>query len=694
MAPFHSLLKRQLRRCFGDGFSVPEAWQAFVDSVNHAYEESDQDREMLERSLELSSQELLQANTELRALLKAIPDLVFRLDRDGTILNYEAGDPAHFYLRPEELVGRQIQDVPVQHVGDQFRAAIERVRETKSGVSMEYWMMLHDLDHCYEARLLPLLDNQIIVIIREVTEHKRAEQALLESRQRYRDLYEESERTGAFHRKLLDASPDAVVVYDIDGKPVYLSPAFTRLFGWTLDEVRGRTIDFVPAENWPETRVLIDKVLRGEDFSDAETRRLTKTGEIIDVSVSGAVFFDLEGRPAGSVIHLRDITERKRLEEQLRQAAKMEAIGRLAGGVAHDFNNLLTVMLGYSKMLVQQLPKESPYYSKLVQVGNSAERAAALTRQLLAFSRKQVLEVRVLDLNAGISAIEDMLRRLIGEDIELTTVFSPNLGKIEADPVQIEQILVNLAANARDAMPSGGTLTIETNNVMLDEEYARTHSDVQSGSYVMLAVSDTGEGMNPETVSRVFEPFFSTKARGKGTGLGLSTVYGIAKQHNGHIYVYSEPGLGTTFKVYFPRIDQPAETLAGASSQYPEGVGKETVLIVEDEEVVREFAADALGMLGYCVLKACDPDEAMRVARLHESVIDLMLTDVVLPQMDGRSLFVLLSQTRPAMKVLYMSGYTDNAIVRRGVLDKAVHFLQKPFVMETLARKVREALGD
>ncbi len=694
MEQIHSLLNRQLRRYFGDGFTIPEEWQELISAVNYAYKESDQDRGMLERSLDLSSQELLQANSELTALLKAIPDLVFRLDSTGKILSYEAGDPTHFFLNPKDLVGRQIYDVPLQAVGDQFRAAIETILETKAGVRVEYWMTLQDRQRCYEARLLPLLENQIIVIIRDVTEHKQAEKALVESHQKYRELYEESQRTGEFHRKLLDASPDPVVMYDIEGNPLYVSCAFTRVFGWTLDELKGRPIDFVPPDSRAETMMLVEKVRRGEDFYDFETKRLTKYGKVINVSVSGAVFLDPDGKPTGSVTHLRDITERKRLEEQLRQAAKMEAVGRLAGGVAHDFNNMLTVMLGYSKMLVQQLPREDPCHTKLVQISLSAERAAALTKQLLAFSRQQVLETRPLDLNTCIIDIQEMLRRLIGEDIQLSTMLAPNLGSIEADPTQIEQILVNLVVNARDAMPNGGTLTIDTSNEALDEGYACARPGVQSGPHVMLAVSDTGEGMDPETVSRIFEPFYSTKRRGKGTGLGLSTVYGIVKQHNGHIWVYSELGIGTTFKLYFPRVDQPVQSDTDVASPAPLGHRKETVLVVEDEQVVRDYAADVLEMLGYCVLKASDPDEALRISDRHKAPIHVLLTDVVLPQMDGRSLYNVLSGQRPDMKVLFMSGYTDDAIVHHGVLDKTVHFMQKPFAMETVARKIREVLDE
>ncbi len=692
MEKMHSLLKRQLRRHFGDDFSIPEEWQEFVTAVNDSHWASDTDRGMLERSLELSSQELLQANSELRAVFQAIPDLMFRLDSTGTILAYETDDRTHFIVKPEELVGRRIQDVPVKAIGDEFQGAIDRVMETKSIVSIEYWMVLQDEEHCYEARLLPLLDDQIIVIIRDITVRKRAEQDLLESQEKYRTLYEESERTGEFHRKLLDASPDPVAVYDIAGVPLYLNPAFTRLFGWTLDEVKGKTIDFVPLESRPETKEHVAKVLRGEDFTDFETTRLTRAGRAIDVRLTGAIFFDMDGEPSGSVIHLRDITERKRFEEQLRQAAKMEAIGRLAGGVAHDFNNLLTVMLGYSNMVVRHLPKDNPHYNRLVQINHAAERAAALTQQLLAFSRKQVLEVRILDLNARITDMQEMLGRLMGEDLEIGLVLDPDLGKVQADPTQMEQVLMNLGVNARDAMPDGGKLTMETRNVTLDELSGRTYGDLTPGQYVMVAVSDTGEGMDEETISRVFDPFFTTKEPGKGTGLGLSTVYGIVRQHQGHITVISEPGKGATFKVLLPRAEEVGDQPAASLEPELPTRGTETILVVEDEDSVRDFACDILSMVGFTTLKAGDPEEALKICEEYEGVIHLLLTDVVLPQMDGRSLFNRLSLSRPEIRVLYISGHTDDTIVHHGVLDPDVHFLQKPFTLDKLANKVRDVL--
>ena len=393
------------------------------------------------------------------------------------------------------------------------------------------------------------------------------------------------------------------------------------------------------------------------------------------------------------------VTERKRierekanLEEQLRQSQKMEAIGRLAGGVAHDFNNLLTVIKGYSQLSLLELKEDDPLKENIEEIKRATERAADLTRQLLAFSRRQILEVKVLDLNTILKNLDKMLRRVIGEDIELVTLLAEDLGMVKSDPGQIEQVVMNLAVNARDAMPNGGKLTIETANVELDEEYARAHIAVKPGCYVMLSVSDTGIGMTPEVKERVFEPFFTTKEKSKGTGLGLSTVYGIVKQSEGNIWVYSELGKGTTFKIYLPRVDEPLEEVTGEVVKKELPRGGETILIVEDNEEVRKLAARILKKQGYTVLEGSHGDEALNVCKQHKGPIHLMVTDVVMPGMSGRELSERLKPLYPQMKVLYMSGYTDNAITHHGVLEKGVNYIQKPFTVDGLARKVREVL--
>jgi PAS domain S-box-containing protein len=397
---------------------------------------------------------------------------------------------------------------------------------------------------------------------------------------------------------------------------------------------------------------------------------------------------------------IEDITERNRTEEalreseeRLRQSQKMEGIGQLAGGMAHDFNNILTAILGYSDLTLRRLPQDNPLRRNVEEISKAGERAASLTRQLLAFSRKQILQPEVLNLNAVVPEMDKMLRRLIGEDIDLLTILDPALGSVKADPGQIEQVILNLCVNARDAMPKGGKLTIETSNIYLSEESSRQYVSVRPGHCVMLAVSDNGCGMDQLTQKRIFDPFFTTKGVGKGTGLGLSTVYGIVQQSEGSIWVYSEVGKGTTFKVYLPRFEEMVQEPKERPAAVQLSQDGEMVLLVEDEEMVREMTRQVLEMNGYNVLEASHGKEALLICAQHEGRIDLMVTDVVMPQMGGRELAECLAAARPETKVLFMSGYTDDAIVRHGVLHENVNFLQKPFTPDALALKVREVLS-
>jgi signal transduction histidine kinase/CheY-like chemotaxis protein len=395
----------------------------------------------------------------------------------------------------------------------------------------------------------------------------------------------------------------------------------------------------------------------------------------------------------------KDITERKqaeeahrKLEDQLRVSQKMEAIGSLAGGIAHDFNNLLTVILSFNGFALDGVREGDPVRDDLLEVKHAGERAAALTRQLLAFSRRQIVQPKPIDLNHVIAEIEKMLKRIIGEDIELVEVLEPDLSLTIADPGQVEQVFMNLVINARDAMSKGGKLTVETSNVVLDEEYSTEHVSVKPGAYVSLVISDTGCGMDDETQSRVFEPFFTTKEMGKGTGLGLSTVYGIVKQCGGNIWVYSKPGMGTTFKIYFPRALSSDTPVAGTTAATVGGTGTETILVVEDEEAVRNIAKRVLGSAGYTVLTASNGDEAMNTCEEYKGDIHLLLTDLLMAGIDGRKLADLMVKARPSLKVLFMSGYASTAVVHNGVLDQGTHFISKPFTAADFTRKVREAL--
>ncbi len=532
-------------------------------------------------------------------------------------------------------------------------------------------------------------------LIGEIIARKRAEEELgrlnAELEQRVVERTAEVREAEIRYRALFEESPAGVLVIDPETLlPVEFNETTCRQLGYSRQEfAQLRVGDYEALEGPADTRARTERVL-SEGRADFETQHRTKTGEIRHVQVV-VKKTELGGKP---VLHcvFRDITERKQLEEQCQQARKMEAIGRLAGGVAHDFNNLLTVINGYGDLLLGKLDARDPMYERLTEIRKAGERAAELTQQLLAFSRRQIVQPKVLDLNQVVRDVEKLLRRVLGEDIELMTVLDPELGRLKADAGQITQVLMNLAVNARDAMPDGGHLLIETANVDLSQRYAKEHLEIDPGAYVRITVSDSGIGMDPATQARIFDPFFTTKKSGEGTGLGLSTVHGIVKQAGGSIYVYSEVGQGTTFKIYFPRVDetQPVEEAKPGVGTLR---GRETILVVEDQAELRKLAELVLKSYGYKVLESGNAGEALLKAERHSGPIHLLLTDVVLPGMSGRELAERLKPLRPDMRVLYMSGYTENVIAHRGTLEEGIEYLAKPFAPEGLARKVREVLG-
>ena len=510
-------------------------------------------------------------------------------------------------------------------------------------------------------------------------------------RRRIERLLHEREQ---YFRSLIEQAMDIITVLDAEGTIRYASPSVLPLLGYAPDELAGRPLlELVHADDAEATRrVFGEGVASGQGGRLLELRFRHKDGTFRTLEAIGRYLLH-DPVVQGVVINARDVTERRSLERQLLQSQKMEAVGRLAGGIAHDFNNVLTAILGYAGLLLDGLPTLSPLRPDLEEIHKAAERAAGLTRQLLAFSRKQVLEMRVLDLNELVADMDKLLRRLLGEDIEVFTSLAPSLGAVRADPAQLEQVIVNLAVNSRDAMPQGGRLAIETHNAELDDSYAREHVAVRPGRYVMLAVSDTGTGMDAETMSHVFEPFFTTKESGKGTGLGLATVYGIVKQSGGYVWCYSELGHGTTFKVYLPRVDAPIERApVRAAAGSPPPRGWEIVLLVEDDPRLRELTRRVLEKHGYTVLEAATAQAASALERGYTGPIHLLLTDVVLPGASGRTLADELLARRDGLKVLFMSGYTADAIAHRGVLAPNTAFIHKPFSADALAAKVREVL--
>lgn len=491
----------------------------------------------------------------------------------------------------------------------------------------------------------------------------------------------------------VEQTADSIVITDTSGNIQYVNPAFERITGYSEAEVLGQNPRILKSGKIDPSvyEDLWEAITRGEIWVGQLTNR-RKDGTLFEEHVTISPVRDNSGRVANYIAVKQDISSQTQLEAQLRQSQKLEAIGQLAGGVAHDFNNMLTAILGYSDLSLARLKADDPVARNIREVKKAAERAAGLTRQLLAFSRKQILEPRILDLNYVVGDINKMLRRLIGEDIDLTTTLASDLGRIKADPTQIEQVLMNLAVNARDAMPRGGRLTIETQNVELNEEYAAKHQPTRAGEYVLLAVSDTGCGIDAETQAHIFEPFFTTKGIGKGTGLGLSTIYGIVKQSGGFIWVYSELDVGTTFKIYLPRLKDAADVEPPSISQPVVAAATGTVLLVEDDAEVRGLVARSLESSGYKVIESGNSTRALAIAHSYEERIDLLITDVVMPVMGGRELAERLAILRPGTRVLFISGYTDDAIVRHGIMDRDIAFLQKPFTPDSLLRKVAEVL--
>jgi two-component system cell cycle sensor histidine kinase/response regulator CckA len=529
------------------------------------------------------------------------------------------------------------------------------------------------------ARLIPAIERERRE--RDVrVARRRAERALVESEQRY--------------RRIIETTNEGIWLVDATSLITFVNGRLAAMLGYETSEMVGNLlIDFVHEDS----RTVVARILQQRQAGvtgQVEVKLKRRDGEDLWVLLDSTPILDSSGRYDGALGMVMDVTLRKRLEEQLHHSQKMEAVGSLAGGVAHDFNNLLSVILSYTDVVLDGLKPGDPMRPELEEVRKAGMRAGELTRQLLAFSRQQVLQPRVIDLNQIVIGMEKMLRRILGEDIVLSLLTSHKLGKVYADPGQVEQIIMNLVVNARDAITQGGSVTIETADVELDTAYASAHHEVTPGQYVMLAVTDTGLGMDAATRARIFEPFFTTKEKGKGTGLGLSMVFGIVKQSGGYIWVYSEQGKGTTFKVYLPRTDGVVEAVSASIPAPATLRGTETILLVEDEEQVRVMMRSILRRLGYNVLEAQNGGEAFLICEKYSAKIHLLLTDVVMPRMSGRELAERLAPMRREMKVLYVSGYTENAIVHHGELDSGVWFLQKPITPDALARKVREVLDQ
>ncbi len=637
-------------------------------------------------------------------LLEALPDAVIAVDREGTIVQVNSQTQALFGYDRDELIGQKVEMLVPESFRQQHhyhRDNFARAPKTRRmGADLDlYGRCRNGSEFPVEISLSPIVTDRgpfVLSAIRDISDRKRIAGEL---RRANEELHRRTtERLGEYRSRLaliVDSSEDAILSKDLNGTITSWNKGAERIYGYTPEEVVGKHISLlIPADRPDEIPQILRKIARGERIDHHESVRVTKDGRRLDVSVSVSPLRNAAGDVVGASVIARDVTAQKRTEGQLRQSQKMEAIGRLAGGVAHDFNNVLGIINACAEFLRDRIDPAAEPSLYVENIKKAIERGTSLTKQLLAFSRTSAVQPRVLDLNERLRDISKLLRPLLGDDIEILIVPRTTSAVVEADPGQLDQIVVNLALNARDAMPRGGKFILETGAMTLDAGFAEKDQAMVPGKYIMLAVSDTGTGMNEGTVSRIFEPFFTTKEAGKGTGLGLATVYGIVKQSAGHIMVYSEPGQGTTFKIYLPSVEH---KIGLGSKPEAEGVSPKrhgtSILLVEDDEIMRGLTRKLLEEHGYAVIEADDGKSALEWVESHPDRIDLLLTDVVMRRMSGPELVERLNASQPHLKIVYMSGYTGELMANREVLKTGVTLLEKPFSRTALLNTIHATLG-
>jgi PAS domain S-box-containing protein len=637
-------------------------------------------------------------------LLEALPDAIVAVDREGTIVQVNSQTLGLFGYSRGELVGQKVEMLVPESYRPQHHQHREKFAETpktrRMGADLDlYGRRRNGSQFPVEISLSPVpTENGVFVLsaIRDISDRKRIAEEL---RRANEELHRRTtEQLGEYRSRLaliIDSSEDAIIGKGLDGIITSWNRGAERIYGYPPDEVVGKHISILaPGDRPDEIPEILKKIARGESVEHYESVRVTKDGQPLNVSISVSPLRDANGEVVGASAIARDITAQRKAEGQLHQSQKMEAIGRLAGGVAHDFNNILAIISACTEFLRDRIDLAAESSQYVENIRKAIERGSSLTRQLLTFSRSSVIQPRILDLNERLKDVGKLLRPLMGDDVEICIVSKSPAAVVEADPGQLDQIVVNLAVNARDAMPRGGKFILETRSEKFDETFTEQHQNMAPGKYVLLAVSDTGSGMDEATVARIFEPFFTTKEMGKGTGLGLATVYGIVKQSAGHILVYSEPGHGTTFKIYLPSADHKI----GLASQpevdtvSPKRHGT-TILLVEDDEIMRGLTRQLLQEHGYTVVEADDGKSALEVVKSHKGPIDLLLTDVVMRRMSGPELVERLNASHPTLKVVYMSGYTGELIAEREVLKRGVTLLEKPFTRTALLNTIHATLG-
>jgi len=632
-----------------------------------------------------------ESQRRLSELFDFLPDATFAIDLEGKVIAWNRAIEEMTGVKAESIVGKGDYEYALPFYGVRRPILIDLVSTPDEEIEKKYIFVQKQGDIFLAEADAPVRGGEIRPLWGKAGPLYNEEGRIIGAIEAIRDLTERKQAEEAF-KNLVSSAPIGIFIVQ-DGKFKLTNPGFQKIAGYSEPELLEKNALILVAPEFQEmVREKNVLMLKGQSTTPFEYQFIDKKGE--KKWVMESITPTLYGGEIAILGYFMDITENKQLEAQFLKAQKMEAVGQLAGGVAHDFNNLLTAILGYSDMLLLDFSANDPRRHYVTEIIQTSERAAALTRQLLAFGRRQILQPRIIDLNEVVSGMEKMLRRLLGEDLKLVTLLAPNLGAVKADPGQMEQVIMNLVVNARDAMARGGLLSIETENVSLDEAYARDHMEVIPGPYVMIAVSDTGAGMSNSTQARIFEPFFTTKEAGKGTGLGLSTVHGIVKQSGGHIWVYSEPYKGTIFKVYLPQVGESAESLTMAPAPVASLQGQETILVVEDEETLRSLICQALRFYGYTALEAHHGNEAILICARHQGAIHLVLTDVVMPGMSGGELIESLASLGRKIKVLFMSGYTEDTATLQGLLAGRAPFLEKPFKMTTLVQKVREVLDS
>ncbi len=639
---------------------------------------------------------LKESEQRMSDIIDFLPDPTFAVGAEGKVIAWNHAIEDMTGVRKEEIIGKGDYAYAVPFYGEAQPLLLDLLLSPGEEIFKRYDLLHKIGDKLFVETFAPklygnkgaylwsvaakLYDSSgnvagAIECIRDITERKQSEEILL--------------RQG----ETIEQSHDGIAMTDLDGIVTYANPAWARMHGYTPDELKGKHLNIFHSESQYQGEVtpFIGQVkLLGGDTT--KMGHLRKDGTVFTALTTAFILKDRKGSPVALISMARDISDEIRMEGQLRHAQKMEVIGQLAGGVAHDLNNMLAPILGYAEMILQSMAEDDPHYHGLFQILSAADRARNLTKQLLAFGSKQVLDMKTVDLNEVIESYSKMVRRTIREDIEIRIMTGQAVSGVQIDTSQIGQIILNLALNAQDAMPGGGAITIETSVIVLDEAYSASHQGTKPGEYVILCFSDNGTGMDKKTLGHMFEPFFTTKDRGKGTGLGLATVYGIVLQHKGHITVYSEPGIGSTFKIYLPRVEGEIERIPDKADIGKGKHGKETIIVAEDDEGVRDLTCEILRKHGYHIITAATAEEFIEILERKDGPIHLMLTDVIMPGMNGKQLYERIRKHYPDMKVLYMSGYTGNVIAHHGILEKGVHFIHKPFSIQALTEKIRYVL--